>query len=127
MTERQLVGQAEALMDISVLREFLALLGPEGPTLLRRIVETYLRETPPVVEDLGEALGRGDHAGAARLAHRLKGSCQSIGASRLALRCDALEETCSAELSPPAAAYAAILADFTDTRQTLKMFLTELS
>lgn len=126
MTERQLVGQAEALMDVSVLREFLALLGPEGPTLLRGIVETYLRETPPLVEDIGEALGSRDHARAARLAHRLKGSCQSIGASRLARRCDALEETCSARLSPPAAVYAAIVADFTDTREMLKAFLTEL-
>lgn len=126
MTERELIGQAEALMDTRVLREFLALLGPDGPQLLRGVIETYLSESPPVVEDLGEALASGDHRRAAWLAHRLKGSCLSIGASRLAGRCGDLEELCLAGLTPSAAAYAAILSDFTATRRTLKMFLKEL-
>ncbi len=126
MTERELIGQTEALMDTGVLREFLDLLGPEGPQLLRGVVETYLRETPPVVEDLGEALSRGDHSGAAWLAHRLRGSCLSIGASRLASRCADLEELCRAEVTPAAAAYAAVLSDFTATRRALKAFVKEL-
>lgn len=127
MTERQLIGQAEPLMDTRVLREFLELLGPDGPHLLRGVVETYLREAPPVVEDLGEALSRGDHSRAAWLAHRLKGSCLSIGASRLAARCSDLEELCRAEVTPAAAAYAAVLSDFTATRRTLKAFVKELA
>ena len=99
-------------MNTSVLREFAELLGPEGPQLLRGVVDTYLRETPPVVEDLGEALSRGDHSRAAWLAHRLRGSCLSIGASRLAARCGDLEELCQAEMAPAGALYAAILSDF---------------
>lgn len=125
--EHQPIGQAEHPIDPRVLREFLSLLGPEGPGVLRGIVESYLKETPPVVEDLGEALSRSDHCGAAFLAHRLKGSSISIGARRLANRCDELEELCLARLHPPASTYAAVVADFTAARRTLKTFLRELA
>jgi two-component system sensor histidine kinase/response regulator len=129
MLERELIGQAKALMvmDTRILREFLELLGPEGPSLLRSVVDAYLKETPPVVEDLGEALGRSDYSHAAWLAHKLKGSCLSIGASRLAAHCSELEELCRAQLMPPAAAYAAILSDFTATRRTLKAFIKDMA
>ncbi|NTU78553.1 MAG: Hpt domain-containing protein [Chloroflexales bacterium] len=127
MTERELIGRVEAMMDTSVLREFLTMLGPEGSSLLRGLVETYLKEAPPVIEDLGETLGHADHAGAARLAHRLKGSSLSIGASRLATRCGVIEEICNVRLTPPAAAYAALIADFTETRRMLKAFLKEIA
>lgn len=127
MTQLQLIEPAEALVDTRVLREFLALLGSEGPGHLRAVLEAYLRETPPIVEDLGEALSGADYSVAAALAHRLKGSCMSIGASRLATRCNILETICEAKLTPPAATYASILADFTATRRTLKAFIQELS
>ncbi|HMQ33784.1 MAG TPA: Hpt domain-containing protein [Chloroflexaceae bacterium] len=127
MLERQLVAQTEALMDPSVLRNFLDLLGPEGPATLRGILESYLKETPPVVEDLGDALFRGDRTRAAWLAHRLRGSCLSLGASRLGARCATLEEHCRANLPPPPVAYAAVVADFTETRRVLKLMLKELA
>lgn len=127
MTERQLISPAEAMMDRRVLREFLELLGPEGPAVLRGIVELYLKETPLVVEDLGEALSGGAYTTAAGLAHRLKSSALSIGANTLATHCAELEEACRAEHAPTAAAYAAILAEFTSTRRALKGLLKELS
>jgi HPt (histidine-containing phosphotransfer) domain-containing protein len=127
MTECQLTKRAETMIDTRVLREFLDLLGPEGPSLLRGIVEAYLKESPPVVEDLGEALFSSDHSKAAWLAHRLKGSCLSIGARHLAHHCAELEATCLARMHPPAASYAALVADFTATRRTLKVFLKDLS
>ncbi|MEI8167099.1 MAG: Hpt domain-containing protein [Chloroflexales bacterium] len=127
MIEREQFSHAEAQMDTSVLRKLLTLLGPDGPALLRGIVETYLIENPPVVEGLGEALARSDYVRATALAHRLMGSSLSIGASSLAARCNALEATCNAELTPPAAAYAAIVADFTATRQVLRALLKDLA
>ena len=126
MTERELIEPTEALIDLRVLQEFLDLLGSEGPQALHSIVETFLQETPPVVEDLGDALGRGDYGGAAWLAHRLKGSCASIGARRLGARCSTLEAACNENQRPPVATYAAIVADFTATRGALKSFLREV-
>jgi HPt (histidine-containing phosphotransfer) domain-containing protein len=126
MTERQLISPAEALMDRRVLRDFLELLGPAGPAVLRGIVEMYLKETPLVVEDLGEALACGEYGEAAGLAHRLKSSALNIGANSLAMRCAELEAACRAEHAPTAAAYASILAEFTSTRRAMKGLFKEL-
>lgn len=127
MIHPELTGNETPLVNPGVLRDFLALLGPEGPGVLHTIVDTYLNETPPVVEDLGEALAQRDYSGAAWLAHKLKGSSLSIGAHRLAARCAEFEQACDDRSLPPAAAYAAILADFTATRRTLKVFMRDLA
>lgn len=126
MIEPHRPNTAGALMDPHVLGDCLTRLGPEGPRLLRGIVEAFLHETPPMVEDMGEALGRGDRAGVAWLARKLRGSCMSIGASQLAARCVTLEETCHEGQLPPPAAYAGILADFIATRGSLKSFVKEI-
>jgi HPt (histidine-containing phosphotransfer) domain-containing protein len=126
MTQRQLYEPAEALMDTRVLREFLDMVGPAGPGLLRSIAETYAVETPPVLTALGMALQRGDRRAAVGLAHRLKGSCLSIGASRLAGSCAALEEAC--ELGPPPGVetYYALRRQFVATTEALNAFLDGL-
>lgn len=62
MTERQLMtpraayslmAPVEAVMDTTVLTEFLEMVGPDGPQLLRSIAETYTVETPPLLTALG--------------------------------------------------------------------------
>jgi HPt (histidine-containing phosphotransfer) domain-containing protein len=129
MTERQLRAPGEtieAVMDTRVLREFLEMLGPDGPDLLRSIADTYAIETPPVLTALGLALKRGDHQAASRLAHRLKGSCLTIGASRLAANCAAVEATCSIGTLPCAETYATLRTNFADTTRALRLFLSDL-
>lgn len=127
MIEQRLSVSTEPLLDTRVLGDFRELLGAEGPAVLRSIIDTYLRDTPPMVEGLGEALSRGAHHEAALLAHRLKSSSLSIGASRLAEHLDELEERCLARLYPPPARYAAVVTDFIALRRTLKTMLTELA
>ncbi len=127
MFERQLAEPTEALLDPGVLRNFLTMLGPEGPEVVRDILEDYLQETPLVVEDLGDALSHGDCDRAAELAHRLRGSCLSLGANRLGARCAALEEHCRASLIPSPIVYAAVVADFAETRRALNLMLKDLS
>lgn len=126
MTERHLIAPVTAPSDSHVLDDFLALVGPEGPELLRAIVETYVNETPRVVDGLGEALARADHGEAAWMAHRLKSRCVSIGARGLAARCAVFEAACRARALPPLAAYADLVDDVGATTRTLRAFLARL-
>lgn len=126
MSERDVVATADAVMDVSVLQEFLAMVGPAGPELLRGIVEIYAVETPPVLSALGVALDADDHEAAMRLAHRLKGSCLSIGASRLAATCVAIEQLCSMGEAPSSEAYASLRHTFDATTVALRQFVGAL-
>jgi len=127
MTERQLLDPTEAVMDTSVLLEFLDMVGPEGPELLRSIADTYAVETPPLLIALGMALERGDVVAATRFAHRLKGSCLSIGASRLAASCAAVEDACIRGTPPPADVYYSLRQHFAATNDALRSFIRGLS
>lgn len=127
MTQQQLYAPAKGHMDTRVVHAFLAHNGPEGPELLRAIVETYLNEAPPVVENLGNALARSDYSAAAWLAHRLKGRCVGIGASQLAAQCGRLEELCRSVAQSPMAVYSILVADFTITTQTFRALLSEMA
>lgn len=126
MTERELLKPSEVVMDTRVLHEFLDMVGPAGPGLLRSIAELYAVETPPVLNALGLALERGDAEAATRLAHRLKGSCLSIGASRLAASCAAVEEACGLGLTPSPDAYQILRRHFDATTEALQEFLEGL-
>lgn len=123
---RQLIEPTEEVMDVHVLREFLDMVGPEGPALLRSIVETYAVETPPLLLALGMALERGDCVAIARLAHRLKGSCLSIGASGLAARCAILEQACNTGFPPPRNSHLVLEEHFNATTAALRAFVADL-
>ena len=61
------------------------------PRLVGRLVDVFERSTPPLLASLGEAVERGDADMQRQLAHRLAGSCESLGALRLAGLARALE------------------------------------
>ena len=61
------------------------------PRLVGRLVEVFERSTPPLLASLAEAAERGDADRQRQLAHRLAGSCESLGADRLAGLVRALE------------------------------------
>jgi HPt (histidine-containing phosphotransfer) domain-containing protein len=127
MTERQLIQSTEVVMDTNVLKEFLEMVGPEGPQLLRSIAETYSVETPPLLTALGLALKRGDAIAATRLAHRLKGSCLSIGASRLAASCAVIEDLCLSGRTPSPDDYSILREHFVATNDALHSFVARLA
>ena len=54
-----------------------------GPELVERLVEVFARTTPPLLEELRAAVERGDDATARKLAHKLRGSSETVGARRL--------------------------------------------
>jgi len=60
-------------------QEALARVGGD-PELLREIAELFQLECPQALENLRDAINRGDAEGAGRVAHGLKGSASNFGA-----------------------------------------------
>ena len=61
------------------------------PTLLPRLVELYLADTPDRLQALGDALERQDDAAVRAVAHGLRGSSETFGAHEMVGHCDFLE------------------------------------
>ncbi len=59
---------------------------------LPRLVEIFSTQTPERVDELRHAIGAGDTEVVLRLAHTMKGGAASLGATKLAEACKALEE-----------------------------------
>jgi PAS domain S-box-containing protein len=57
-----------------------------------QLVDLFSSSTPPLVAELQEAVARADREEVRRAAHKLKGSCQNIGATFMATLCRTLEE-----------------------------------
>jgi HPt (histidine-containing phosphotransfer) domain-containing protein len=66
-------------LDPAVIAELRALSGP-GEDLLAEIAGVFAEDTPPQIEALRAALAGGDAALAQRVAHRLKGTANGVGA-----------------------------------------------
>jgi two-component system sensor histidine kinase/response regulator len=81
-------GGTDGLIDATRVNGFQA----EYPEIVGRLVDLFADSTPPLLEELDRASGAGDAEGCRRVAHKLKGSCQNIGAARMAELCSALEE-----------------------------------
>jgi PAS domain S-box-containing protein len=81
----------EVTVDPAVFDE-LSRLGHTGDEdFLGGLVAQFVRDTEPLIADLEAALITGDVAGAARIAHSLKGSGNQLGGRRLAQSLDRLE------------------------------------
>jgi two-component system, sensor histidine kinase and response regulator len=80
----------DALMDARVLARMRDELGDEA--IFVEMVTIFIREAPDHVNALERAMKGGDTDTVRRAAHKLKGSCQIMGASRLAAFCRRIEE-----------------------------------
>jgi CheY-like chemotaxis protein len=76
------------LVDAGRVQRFKA----DYPKIVDRLVALFADATPPLLEQLSNAVHGGDDDGVRRLAHKLKGSCQNVGATKMAALCRALEE-----------------------------------
>jgi len=88
-------------------------LGAADPGLVWRLVEVFERSTPPVLAALGAALEAGDDEERRRLAHRLAGSADALGATRLsglARELEHAERAAPSALAALEAAYRATVA-----------------
>ena len=70
-------------INMAALDRIRAIVPANGDGLLRRVVETYLKNADPQVERLARALMNGQASELAGLAHALKSSSFNVGAERL--------------------------------------------
>jgi CheY-like chemotaxis protein len=100
-------GAPDEVMDASALAALQDLQGAGRPDLLAEVLAVYLRDTPPRLAALHEALAHKDAEALQRAAHRLKGSSSQIGAVQIVRLCTDLE-------------HQARIADLTGAPETLR-------
>jgi PAS domain S-box-containing protein len=81
-------GAAGDLIDAGRVERFQI----DYPEIADRLVALFADTTPPLIEQLSNAVHAGDDDAVRKLAHKLKGSCQNVGATRMATLCRQLEE-----------------------------------
>jgi PAS domain S-box-containing protein len=77
----------EPLVDDSRIQNF----RENYPDIVERLIALFVDSTPPLLEQLETAAETGDGEQVRRLAHKLKSSCDNVGATRMASLCRALE------------------------------------
>jgi two-component system, sensor histidine kinase and response regulator len=79
---------ADALIDERRMRSF----RDDYPDIVDQLVDLFLQSTPPLLGELRAALDGDDGKELRRAAHKLKGSCQNVGATFMATLCKTLEQ-----------------------------------
>jgi CheY-like chemotaxis protein len=77
----------EAIIDDARMRSF----RDDYPDIVDQLLDLFLTSTPPLLDELREAVDAGDDDALRRTAHKLKGSCQNIGATFMATLCRSIE------------------------------------
>ncbi len=101
-------GTPAELIDHDRLRSLSAV----GPGMVETLVDVFARSTPPLLSELVAAVESADHEARRRLAHKLRGGSEAVGALRLSELASRLEDgggpADAAELQP---VYAATLSE----------------
>jgi HPt (histidine-containing phosphotransfer) domain-containing protein len=79
---------AVALVDEARVRVF----RDDYPEIVEQLVELFVDSTPPLLGELRQCAEAGDAEAVKRAAHKLKGSCQNIGASGMAVQAAEIEQ-----------------------------------
>jgi HPt (histidine-containing phosphotransfer) domain-containing protein len=91
------------------------------PEIIDQLIELFVESTPPLLGELRAGAETGDEEAVRRAAHKLKGSCQNVGAGFMAKLAANIERTCTArqfELD-------GLDRVFADTRDALRAALLE--
>ncbi|MDA0166786.1 response regulator [Solirubrobacter ginsenosidimutans] len=107
----------EALLDDARMRIFRV----DYPEIIDQLIELFVDSTPPLLGELRAGAESGDSEAVRRAAHRLKGSCQNIGAGFMAKLAADIEHSSTA--SP--AALDGLQRVFEDTRDALRSALLD--
>ena len=67
-------------------------LSAESPEVLKEMIQPFVVDTTRSLYELRELFAQGNAFGVGRVAHRLKGGCQIVGAREMAVVCEELEE-----------------------------------
>ena len=90
------------------------------PEIVDQLIELFVESTPPLLDELRDGAERGDGEAVRRAAHKLKGSCQNIGAGFMATLAHDIEQGERRR----AGELAGLDAVFADTRDALRAALT---
>ena len=85
-------ADADAVLDRSVLAGLRELREEGEPDPAVELIDLFLRDTPPRIQDMQTAIARSDARTLKEAAHGLKGSASNLGAQRLSNLCLALEK-----------------------------------
>ena len=83
---------ADAPLDERALAQIRALQRTGQPSVLGKLIDRYLDNTPALLQQLREALAAGNGEALRLAAHNLKSSSANLGATRLAAACKELEQ-----------------------------------
>jgi CheY-like chemotaxis protein len=106
----------DGLIDAARMRTF----REDYPDIVEQLLQLFVDSTPELLEELRTAVDGGDGDERRRAAHKLKGSCQNIGATFMATLCVALER----DGVDPAATLAQLDDAFVSTEAALRRELT---
>ena len=90
------------------------------PEIVEQLIELFVESTPPLLGELREGAEGGDGEAVRRAAHKLKGSCQNIGAGFMAKLAADIERAAAA-----AGQLDGLDRVFEDTRDALRAALLE--
>ncbi|OFV89333.1 MAG: hypothetical protein A3J75_01305 [Acidobacteria bacterium RBG_16_68_9] len=79
-------------LDDEVLAMLRELPGEEDDSLLNELIDLYVHDVPPRLDEIRRAVGAGDAKTVTFVAHSLKGSSANIGAPHMADLCSQLEQ-----------------------------------
>lgn len=82
---------AEPILDPARLAALRSLDGDDEPLVSVEVAQLFLDSTADGIADIEAALAHGDAAALRAHAHKAKGSCGNVGATRLEQLCKALE------------------------------------
>jgi CheY-like chemotaxis protein len=106
----------DGLIDAARMRTF----REDYPDIVEQLLQLFVDSTPELLDELRAAVDGGDADERGRAAHKLKGSCQNIGATFMATLCVALER----DGVDPAATLAQLDDAFVSTEAALRRELT---
>jgi signal transduction histidine kinase/DNA-binding response OmpR family regulator len=114
---------AEHTINPQALQNIRALSATNGDALLERVLQAYLKDTPPHLQALRQALAAGDTEQLRKTAHSLKSSSANVGALTLSQRCKDLEQLVRSNTTAGAAE---LLADMERSFQAVRQALGAL-
>jgi HPt (histidine-containing phosphotransfer) domain-containing protein len=94
--------QNSPAIDTSVLQSVVEMIGVDEPAVILDLIDTYVQDSQQQVDQLQQALASGDFKTLHRMAHSMKSSSATFGATHLSKLCETLEraakENCPANL-----------------------------
>lgn len=104
-------------VDPAALREIAEILGEEGETMVREVVQLFLESSPLLLDQLQSAQQRGAIPDVFRAVHTLRSPAAQVGAHRLATLCQAVEQSSDAGIMPSTVEVDQIYAEYEQVRR----------